>query len=317
MNQENPQHQHISVLLEPAVQALNIQASGVYIDGTFGRGGHSRAILQALKKAESIGVQHTNPGQLLAFDKDLAAIDFAQQHFTGDNFSIIHDSFAQLNKHMQQRGIGGVDGILLDLGISSPQIDDGARGFSFMHNGPLDMRMNTLQARDARWYIQHLNQDELAHVLSTYGQERFAKKIAAAIKQHLQHKTIDDTQTLANIIAQHMPGHDKKHPATRTFQALRILVNQELQELEDFLSQFMGILNPGGRVVMMSFHSLEDTLVKKCFKKLAQAQGRHPIYSQQDGAILARYLGKVTPDDAELSQNPRARSVVMRILEKN
>jgi 16S rRNA (cytosine1402-N4)-methyltransferase len=305
-------YEHRSVLLQEAVDALDItgaRSAGLYIDGTFGRGGHSRAILARL----------SNAGRLLAFDKDLAAIAVAKS--IGDHrLDIVHHSFATLAEALQERHCGGVQGVLLDLGISSPQVDEAARGFSFRNDGPLDMRMDQTRGITAAEWLASAQLEEIREVIRDYGEERFALQIAKAIVARREQRIISSTRELASLVADVVRTREKgQDPATRTFQALRIFINQELAELEQGLEAAMNALVPGGRMVVISFHSLEDRIVKRFmarFAKPEQPDRRLPIRAADLPVASAALLGRVKPSDAEIAANPRARSAVMRILEK-
>ncbi len=303
---------HQSVLLQEALDGLRIVADGLYIDGTFGRGGHSRAILERLGP----------DGRLLAFDKDHEAIAYAQAHFAQDaRFTCVHASFADLALVAQERGIAGqIDGILLDLGVSSPQLDQGERGFSFMHNGPLDMRMDVRQRMDARTFVMSASVDEMTRVFRDYGEERFAGRIARAIDEARQQGPIDTSHALANVVKAANPRWEKhKHPATRVFQAIRIHINQELQDLERGLEQSVSILKAHGRLAVISFHSLEDRLVKRFMR--FQEQGEPPVKGMplQTTAFKPCFkrVGKaIKPQASEMLSNVRSRSAILRIGEK-
>lgn len=304
--------EHQTVLLNEAVNALNIKESGVYIDGTFGRGGHSGAILAQL---------NTN-GSLVAIDKDHAALQWAQDNFAQDKrFSIHHASFAQLSAIVeQQQLVGKVDGILLDLGVSSPQLDEAERGFSFLNDGPLDMRMDISNPLSAEIFVNTASIDDMRRIFKLYGEERFALRIARAIDSARAKKTITRTLELAEIVKAANPKWEKhKHPATRVFQAIRIHVNGELDELQQFLQQSLDVLKIGGRLVIISFHSLEDRLVKT-FMRSAARGAQLPInipVSASDLGIRLKKIGKIMKaSDEELKANNRARSAVLRIGEK-
>ncbi|MCA1324488.1 16S rRNA (cytosine(1402)-N(4))-methyltransferase RsmH [Herbaspirillum sp. alder98] len=307
-----PELQHRTVLLEEAVDALAIEGErvdGVYLDGTFGRGGHSRAILAKLGPR----------GRLIAFDKDPLAIATAQQ-ITDPRFEIVHDSFATLDQALATRGIAQVDGILMDLGISSPQVDDAARGFSFRLDGPLDMRMDTTRGVSAAEWLATADVEKIAKVIRDYGEERFAFSIAKAIVARRAVEPISSTRQLAALVAQVVKTREKgKDPATRTFQAVRIFVNQELEELEVGLDKAFEQMALHGRLVVISFHSLEDRIVKQFMASKANApqpDRRLPIRAIDLPQPPARLLGRTMPSDAEVSANPRARSAVMRNLER-
>ncbi len=251
-------YKHTTVLLDEAVNGLNIRPDGIYIDGTFGRGGHSRLILSQL------GEQ----GRLLAIDRDPQAIAAAAA-IDDPRFSIIHGPFSALGDYVQERELQGkIDGILLDLGVSSPQLDDPERGFSFMRDGPLDMRMDPTRGQSAAEWLRNAEEADIAWVLKTFGEERFAKRIARAIVERNRELPMTRTKELAEVVAAATPVKDKfKHPATRTFQAVRIWVNSELEEIEQALKGAVSVLAPGGRLSVISFHSLEDRLVKRFMRE--------------------------------------------------
>ena len=295
---------HETVLLEEAVAALMTAADGVYVDGTFGRGGHSARILQSLS-AE---------GRLIGFDKDPAAARIATQLAAEDGrFAFHHRSFADLPDCIGQP----VQGVLLDLGVSSPQLDDAERGFSFREDGPLDMRMDTRSGLTAAEWLNSADEGDIAAVLKEYGEERFAKRIAAAI---VNHRPFERTGRLASVIAEANPRWEKhKHPATRSFQAIRIFINRELEDLEQLLAGILECLRGGGRLVVISFHSLEDRIVKRFMRDASR--GRElprglPVVDSERGQTL-RLLGKaVRASEAEVAANPRARSAIMRVAER-
>ncbi|WP_019217379.1 16S rRNA (cytosine(1402)-N(4))-methyltransferase RsmH [Legionella tunisiensis] len=303
---------HQSVLLREAIEGLAITADGIYVDGTFGRGGHSRAILQQLSAA----------GRLIAIDKDPEAIDYAKQHFANDKrFHIYQGSFAKLALFAKQANVyGQVNGILLDLGVSSPQLDNPARGFSFMQQGPLDMRMDLDQALDAARFVNQAEADEMAAIFREYGEERFAGRIARAIVAARAESPIQTTEALAEIVKQANPKWEKhKHPATRVFQAIRIHVNQELSDLTTCLDEALNVLAVGGRLAVISFHSLEDRIVKQFMRNKEQGLRPPPGVPIRDVEIQRCFkrVGKaVKASDEEVKENVRARSAVLRIGEK-
>jgi len=307
-----PGFQHRTVLLDEAVDALDLtgaRASGIYIDGTFGRGGHSRLLLSRL-----------NPdGRLIAFDKDPQAIATAEQ-IDDPRFSIVHDSFATMHDALAARGIDRVDGILLDLGISSPQVDDASRGFSFRNDGPLDMRMDTTRGMSAAEWIATAPQTLLEKVIRDYGEERFAFPIAKAIVARRAVEPISTTRQLAAIVANTVKSREKgKDPATRTFQAVRIFINKELEDLEAGLTAAYSMLAPGARMSVISFHSLEDRMVKQFFAskaKVEQPDRRLPIRAVDLPQPLMKLIDKIKPLDSEVNANPRARSAVLRVAER-
>lgn len=312
MMQSGAQLQHKTVLLEEAVAALAIseaRAGGIYVDGTFGRGGHSRRILQCLNAQ----------GRLLAFDKDLQAIAEART-INDARFDIVHDSFAMLSQAMAQRAIPQVDGVLMDLGISSPQVDDAGRGFSFREDGPLDMRMDTTRGMSAAEWLAVESEENIARVIRNYGEERFAFQIAKAIVASRAVQPISRTRQLAAIVAGAVKTREKgKDPATRTFQAIRIHINKELEELEVGLQSAFDALAPYGRMVVISFHSLEDRIVKQFMAakaNVAQPDRRLPIRAVDLPQPDLRLLGKSKPSSDEIAANPRARSAVMRVAQR-
>lgn len=306
------QSQHITVLLHEAVDALITNPDGFYVDGTFGRGGHSSLIVSKLGPA----------GKLLAIDKDLAAIAKANETFVQESrFEIAHDSFASLERLAQERGlVGKIDGILLDLGVSSPQLDEAERGFSFMQDGPLDMRMDQSRGESAADWINTAEEDDIAFVLREYGEEKFAKRMARAIVTERIKTPFTRTAHLASVIKEANPAWEKgKHPATRAFQAIRIYINRELTDLESVLAQAVKVLAPGGRLVVISFHSLEDRLVKRFIRKQEQGDAVPkglPIFDAQLNKTM-RSIGKaIKASDEEVKANVRSRSAVMRVAEK-
>lgn len=306
------QSQHITVLLGEAVDALITDPSGVYIDGTFGRGGHSGLILKSLSEK----------GRLLAIDKDVSAIETAAAKFGDDQrFEIAHDSFASLETLINTRGlVGKVSGILLDLGVSSPQLDEAERGFSFMNDGPLDMRMDQTRGESAADWVNRADEDEIVFVLREYGEEKFAKRMARAIIAERIKKPFTRTSHLAEVVKEANPAWEKgKHPATRAFQAIRIHINRELADLEAVLAQSVKVLAPGGRLVVISFHSLEDRLVKRFIRQ--QEQGDPvprglPIRDEQLNKTMRSLTKALKASDEEVNQNVRSRSAVMRVAEK-
>lgn len=304
--------QHKTVLLHEAVDALITDTQGFYVDGTFGRGGHSSLIMSRLAPQ----------GRLLAIDKDLAAIATAKDKFSGEGrFEIAHESFAALKSLIETRGLlGKVTGVLLDLGVSSPQLDEAERGFSFMQDGPLDMRMDQSRGMSAADWVNSADEADIAWVLKEYGEERFAKRMARALVSERQKKPFTRTGHLAEVLKAANPAWEKgKHPATRAFQAIRIQVNRELEDLEDVLQQALAVLAPGGRLVVISFHSLEDRLVKRFIRQ--QEQGDPipkglPVRDEQLNRTM-RACGKaVKASDIEVDENVRSRSAVMRVAEK-
>jgi 16S rRNA (cytosine1402-N4)-methyltransferase len=302
--------QHAPVLLEEAVDALEIRPAGTYVDCTFGRGGHSRAILARL------GTE----GRLIALDRDPAAVNAARNIADG-RFSIVHAAFSELGDVLARSSIDGVDGILLDLGVSSTQLDDPERGFSFRHHGPLDMRMDTSRGQTAMQWLASAAESEIREVIRRYGEERFAKQIAAAIVAARAQRPVVSTRELAAIVAKTVRTREAhQDPATRTFQAVRIHVNQELAQLSLVLPQAVAALRPGGRLVVLSFHSLEDRIVKQFMRGQARSDTMPPdlpIRARELPPAAARVVGKpVRASAGEVAANPRSRSVVMRVMER-
>ncbi len=308
-------NRHTTVLLHEAVDALAVKSDGVYVDGTFGRGGHSREILARLGPG----------GRLIALDQDPAAISFGHA-IHDERFCMIHSSFSQLGDVLKQLKVDKVDGILLDLGVSSPQLDNAERGFSFRLEGPLDMRMDTSEGQTAAEWLATASLAHLEEVIRNYGEERFAKQIARAVVAARARQPITTTAQLAAIVAAAIPARSreiKQNPATRTFQGIRIFVNQELEKLSLVLPQCVEKLNDGGRLVVISFHSLEDRIVKRFMRRMTitDTLPRHLPLRQADLGVLAkpklRLASRALRAPAgEIHANPRARSAVMRVAEK-
>lgn len=306
------QTEHNPVLLDAAMAGLSIRPAGVYVDGTYGRGGHSGALLDRLGP----------DGRVLAFDKDPEAVAAARAGHAGDSrFSIHHASFARLNEVLREHDLlGRVDGLLLDLGVSSPQLDDGRRGFSFTHDGPLDMRMDPSRGPDAAQWLAEATHGEIAQVLKRYGEEPLAGRIASAIVTERERQPIETTARLAEIVASAVPARvaagSRVHPATRSFQAIRIHINRELDDLAAVLEQSLEALAPGGRLVVIAFHSLEDRIVKRFLREAAHPEPP-PVPMARPQAPTLRLIGKprrATPE--EVADNPRARSAILRVAER-
>lgn len=301
---------HAPVMLFEAIDGLHIQADGFYLDGTFGRGGHSLAILQSLGPS----------GHLLALDKDLSAVQSEQALVLAkdERFEIAHSSYANLFSQIERRGLlGQVSGILLDLGVSSPQLDQAERGFSFMRDGPLDMRMDTSSGMSAADWLSQIAEEELVKVLKVYGEERFAKRIAHAVIEMRKTQRIETTKQLSALIEKAVPVREKnKHPATRSFQAIRIALNRELDELESVLNQALDVLQVGGRLVVISFHSLEDRIVKRFMREHScEKNTRLPLLEEFKPKL--KRVGKAQmPKEEETNVNVRARSAVLRVAER-
>jgi 16S rRNA (cytosine1402-N4)-methyltransferase len=306
-----PVWRHTTVLLTEAVEALVTQPDGIYVDGTFGRGGHSRLLLSRLSPA----------GRLVAIDRDLQAVAAATTGATrvdDPRFSIHHTSFANMVPTLAAQGVNKVHGLLLDLGVSSPQIDDPERGFSFRFDGPLDMRMDTTRGESAADFLARADERLIAEVIKNYGEERFALSVAKALVARREsgnpvRTTAQLSEVVAGAVKTREPG---QNPATRTFQALRIFVNAELEELEQGLNAALDLLLPGGRLVVISFHSLEDRIVKTFIARESKSvfDRRAPFAEPKPNRLRA--LGRVKPSDAEVDANPRSRSAVMRIAER-
>lgn len=303
---------HESVLLNESIEALAIKPDGIYFDGTFGRGGHSQHILNNLSEK----------GRLFAIDKDPEAVSYARDCFGHDKrFHIIHGSFAAIKEYATKEAVlGKVDGILLDLGVSSPQLDNPERGFSFMHQGPLDMRMDLTQDLSAKKFVNEAESDEMALIFRRYGEERFSGRIAKAIVAARAISPITTTLQLAEIVKEANPKWEKhKHPATRVFQAIRIHVNQELNDLMNCLESCLAVLAPKGRLVVISFHSLEDRIVKQFMRDKEQGERlplEIPVRYEETKTNFKRVGKAIKPNERELSTNVRSRSAVLRIGEK-
>lgn len=304
------QEMHFSVLLKESVAGLNIKKDGIYIDCTFGRGGHSRKILEQL-----------TTGYLLAIDQDPQAILYAEKNFKEDNFSIEYGSFEQLVEFCEKRNwLGKVDGILIDLGVSSPQLDDAERGFSFMRAGPLDMRMNSGKGLTAMQWLEQVEEKTLSQVLRQYGEEKFSGRIARQIKEAIVAGEIATTLDLAELVKKASPKVDKnKHPATRTFQAIRIAVNKELDVLKTVLESSVEVLAVKGRLSAISFHSLEDRIVKNFIRDQSTIRDLFPdspILLEVSEPVLKKVGKPVFPSKEECKENPRSRSAVLRVAER-
>ena len=302
--------QHRTVLLEEAVDALALKPGAVCVDATFGRGGHSRRILERLNEA----------GRLIALDRDPAAVA-AGREIADARLKVIHAAFSSLEEVLKAEGVARVDGVLLDLGVSSPQLDEAGRGFSFRHDAPLDMRMDTSRGQTAAEWLAQASQRELAEVIKNYGEERFANAVAKAVVAARSGGAIATTRQLAEIVASAVRTREQgQHPATRSFQAIRIHLNQELEELSLALPQAVAALNPGGRLVVISFHSLEDRIVKRFLRdesRPPQLPARLPLRAAELPPPRLRLVGKpIMPTAAEIDANPRARSAVMRVAER-
>lgn len=302
---------HITVLLHEAVDALALKSDGIYVDGTFGRGGHSRLILSGLG----------DKGRLIAMDRDVAAFAVGQR-INDERFQMVHRHFSEIEDALAELGVAQVDGILLDLGISSPQIDEAERGFSFRFDGPLDMRMDQTKGKTVAEWLATVSEKQLGEVIKHYGEERFAKQVARAIiKEREDGHAITTTGQLAKVVASAIPKIEPgQNPATRTFQALRIFINQELEELSLILPKCLRLLRTGGRLVVISFHSLEDRMVKRFIQSEESRDdlpSRFPIKAKDLPQPRLISIGRaIKPSEAEVKQNARARSAVMRVAER-
>ena len=304
--------EHVPVLLGPVLEGLNIQPAGWYVDGTFGRGGHSSALLKLLD----------NEGRLLAIDRDPQAIAQVDEALQQDpRFELVHGEFAELKNYaIERKFLGKVDGLLLDLGVSSPQLDEAARGFSFQSDGPLDMRMDPTRGSSAAEWLEQVDEKDLKKVLSQLGEERFAGRIARAIVATRVLTPISTTTQLADIVKAVVPSRgQRKNPATKTFQAIRIFVNKELEQLQKALADSLDLLRPGGRLCVISFHSLEDRRVKRFIRDAAQepAQFRGLPDIPQEFRPRLKSIGKVvSASEQEIAANVRARSARLRVAER-
>ena len=305
---------HISVLLEECIENLNIRPDGIYVDGTLGGAGHSSRIAAQL-----------TTGRLIGIDRDPIALKAAGERLKdfGDRVTLVHSNFSQMAQVLGELNIPGVDGILLDLGVSSPQLDDGARGFSYMTDAPLDMRMNSGDSLSAKTVVNTWSQEELKRILYTYGEERYAPQIAAAICRQRENAPIETTLQLVDVIRSAMPPaalREKQHPAKRSFQAIRIAVNDELGAVEQIMKDAVGLLNPGGRLAIITFHSLEDRIVKNGMADAAKGCTCPPSFpvcicgKKPRVRLISRK--PIVSAEEELKDNPRARSAKLRVCEK-
>ena len=305
---------HVSVLLQECLDGLNIKPDGIYVDGTMGGAGHSSQIALRL-----------TTGQLIGIDRDPVALRAAGERLQpfGDRVKLVHANFCEMKQVLQDLGISGVDGILLDLGVSSPQLDDGQRGFSYMVDAPLDMRMNSQDALNAAIVVNTWSQEELRRILYTYGEERYAPQIASAICRRREERPIETTLELVDIIRSAMPPaalREKQHPAKRSFQAIRIAVNDELGAVEKIMEDAIPLLNPGGRLAVITFHSLEDRIVKTAMTAASKGCTCPPSFpvcvcgKKPQVSLVSRK--PIVSGEAELEANPRARSAKLRVCEK-
>ncbi len=305
---------HVSVLLEECLEALDIKPDGIYVDGTLGGAGHSSRIAERL-----------TTGRLIGIDRDPVALQAAGKRLEPykNNITLVHSNFCEIAQVLREQNISGVDGILLDLGVSSPQLDDAQRGFSYMADAPLDMRMNGQDALTAKQVVNTWPREELRRILYTYGEERYAPQIASAICRRREEKPIETTLELVDVIRSAMPPaalREKQHPAKRSFQAIRIAVNDELGSVETVMADAIPLLNPGGRLAVITFHSLEDRIVKTAMAEAAKGCTCPPSFpvcvcgKKPDVKLISRK--PITASDEELEQNPRSRSAKLRVCEK-
>ena len=301
---------HSSVMFSESIEGLNIRSDGIYVDATFGRGGHTKGMLDCLGES----------GRVIAFDQDIDAVDYAKSNFKDSRLSLLHANFSKLVDELDSLNLAGeIDGILMDLGISSPQLDNADRGFSFNSDGPLDMRMNQTQGLTAAEWLKQTSESDIADALYLYGEEKRSRIIAAKIKKYQQNKDINSTTELANLIATVVRPGKNKHPATRSFQAIRIVINDELKQLTSALEQSIDILAPKGRLCVISFHSIEDRIVKQFIRKHSRPKETPrglPVISIDSDECLLNDLGKLKPTKNEVEINRRSRSAILRLAEK-
>jgi 16S rRNA (cytosine1402-N4)-methyltransferase len=297
-------------MFSESIEGLGIKPNGIYIDATFGRGGHSKGILDLLG----------SEGRVIGLDQDLDAVNYAKSNFDDARLTMCHTRFDQLQSVLEEMGLyGQIDGILMDLGVSSPQLDNAERGFSFNKDGALDMRMNQTQKLTASKWLKETSEKDIADALYQFGEEKKSWRIAAAIKKFQENKDIETTLELANIIASVVRSHKNKHPATRSFQAIRIVINEELQQLSSTLEQSIGALKQGGRLSVISFHSIEDRIVKQFIRKHSQAKALPkglPIMAETANDLPLKNMGKKKPSAEEIRTNKRSRSAILRLAEK-
>ena len=301
---------HQSVMFTESIDALNLKTGGIYIDATFGRGGHTQGILDKLDKS----------GSVIAFDQDIHAVEFAKENFNDERLTVIHSAFTHMGEILSERNLSGkIDGILMDLGVSSPQLDNANRGFSFNSDGPLDMRMDQTSGISAAQWLENADAVEIANVIYEFGEEKKSRHIASAIKRVQQDQTITTTLQLANIIAGVVRTKKNKHPATRSFQAIRIFINQELKQLAETLEQSIDVLAPEGRLSIISFHSIEDRIVKQFIQKHSkqkQLPKGLPVMNSDIQQTLFKDLGKQFASKTEVQNNKRSRSAILRVAQR-
>jgi 16S rRNA (cytosine1402-N4)-methyltransferase len=302
---------HQSVMFDESIKALDLIADGIYIDATFGRGGHSQGILDLLG----------DNAQLIAFDQDISAINYAKEAFADPRLKLIHSPFAQMHTVIEDMGLTGkINGILMDLGVSSPQLDNAERGFSFNNEGPLDMRMNQTAGLSAAQWLAQAGEEEIANVIYQFGDEKKSRHIASRIKKFQLEQPLETTLQLANIVSEVVRGQKKKHPATRTFQAIRIFINEELKQLTETLEQSKQMLACNGRLSIISFHSIEDRIVKRFIQKSSRQKALPkglPVFDQALEKMPFKDLGKQFASKDEVTHNKRSRSAILRVAAKN
>ncbi len=297
---------HQSVMFDESIKGLNITENGTYIDATFGRGGHTQGILDKLGTS----------GKVIAFDQDLSAIEYGKAHIKDKRLHLIHSDFANMQQALESEQLSGkINGILLDLGVSSPQLDDAQRGFSFNNDGPLDMRMNQTRGMSAAQWLAGADESEIANVIYEFGEEKKSRHIASAIKRYQQNRPIETTLQLANIIAS-VVRTKNKHPATRSFQAIRIFINQELEQLQQTLKQSLTLLAPDAILCVISFHSIEDRIVKQFIRQYAKPKALLkglPVMGDNTQTMPLKDLGRQFASEAEININKRSRSAILRL----
>ena len=297
-------------MFSESIDGLDIHPNGIYVDATFGRGGHTQGILDQLGDS----------GQVIAFDQDIDAIDFAKSSFNDPRLSVIHSNFSKLNNELEGLNlIGKIDGILMDLGVSSPQLDHAERGFSFNKDGALDMRMDQTQPLTAAQWLKESSEVEIADALYLYGEEKRSRIIAATIKKYQKSNEIKTTLDLANLISSVVKTRKNKHPATRSFQAIRIVINDELKQLSEALEQTIKALAINGRLSVITFHSIEDRIVKQFIRKYSrpkEAPKGLPIRTNEGNQCVLKDLGKIKPSEQEIMTNRRSRSAILRLAQK-
>ena len=302
---------HQSVMFNESIDALDLIEQGIYIDATFGRGGHSQGILDRLG----------NQAKLIAFDQDLSAIEYAKDKFNDSRLTLIHSPFSQMHTVIETLGLSGkINGILMDLGVSSPQLDNADRGFSFQTEGPLDMRMNQTTGLSAAQWLAQANEEEIANVIYQFGDEKKSRHIASRIKKFQLEQPLETTLQLANLVSEVVRGQKKKHPATRTFQAIRIFINQELKQLTETLEHSKEVLTDNGRLSIISFHSIEDRIVKRFIQKNSRQKPLPkglPVANQALEKMPFKDLGKQFASKDEVKHNKRSRSAILRVAVKN